>query len=180
MKIQQNFCGTNKIHRFTQSWNWISIYSKTKLVSLKKNTHNFIAKPDKNWLKSGFYMKLTEIWLLEVPLSKFHLNQPLLNQVFDSSILLAGTPASAGISTKKQDILKLIGTSHAPNGKFTWIELNGEDYGWTREGENVGKYRIVMVEMWKVIVESGRKKLVLVMLIGTQFENELWDSWSFY
>jgi hypothetical protein len=37
-----------------------------------------------------------------------------------------------------------------------------------------------MVEMWKVIVESGRKKLVLVMLIGTQFENELWDSWSFY
>ena len=26
--------------------------------------------------------------------------------------------ASAGISTKKQDILKLIGTSYAPNGKF--------------------------------------------------------------
>ena len=71
----------------------------------------------------------------------------LLILVFVSSILLAGTPASAGISTKKQDILKLIGTSHAPNGKFAWIELNGEDYGWTREGENVGKYRIVMVEM---------------------------------
>ncbi len=92
-------------------------------------------------------MKLTEIWLLEVPVSKFHLNQPLLKQVFDSSILHAGTPASAGISTKKQDILNLIGTSHAPNVKFTWIELNGEDYGWTRDGENVGKYRIVMVEM---------------------------------
>ena len=81
--------------------------------------------------------------------------------------------ASAGISTKRQDILKLIGTSYAPNGKFAWIELNGEDYGWTREGRNVGKYRIVMVEMGKVIVESGRKKLVLVMLKRTQFENEL-------
>ena len=43
----------------------------------------------------------------------------------------------------------------------------------TREGRNVGKYRIVMVEMGKVIVESGRKKLVLVMLKRTQFENEL-------
>ena len=93
--------------------------------------------------------------------------------VFVSSILLAGTTAFAGISTKKQDILKLIGTTYAPNGKFAWIELNGEDYGWTREGRNVGKYRIVMVEMGKVIVESGRKKLVLVMLKRTQFENEL-------
>ena len=88
--------------------------------------------------------------------------------VFVSSILLAGTTASAGISTKKQDILKLIGTTYAPNGKFAWIELNGEDYGWTREGRNVGKYRIVMVEMGKVIVESGRKKIVLVMLKRTQ------------
>ena len=65
--------------------------------------------------------------------------------VFVSSILLAGTTASAGITTKRQDILKLIGTTDAPNGKFAWIELNGEDYGWTREGRNVGKYRIVMV-----------------------------------
>ena len=94
----------------------------------------------------------------------------LLILVFVSSLLLAGTTASAGISTKKKDILKLIGTSYAPNGKFAWIELNGEDYGWTREGRNVGKYRIVMVEMDKVIVESGRKTLVLVMLEGTQFE----------
>ena len=61
--------------------------------------------------------------------------------------------ASAGISTKRQDILKLIGTTYAPNGKFAWIELNGEDYGWTREGRNVGKYRIVMVEMGKVKLE---------------------------
>ncbi|SVC01095.1 uncharacterized protein METZ01_LOCUS253949 [marine metagenome] len=94
----------------------------------------------------------------------------LLILVFVSSLLLAGTTASAGISTKKKDILKLIGTTYAPNGKFAWIELNGEDYGWTREGRNVGKYRIVMVEMGKVIVESGRKTLVLVMLEGTQFE----------
>ena len=90
-----------------------------------------------------------------------------------SFILLFSCTASAGISTKKHDILKLIGTTYAPNGKFAWIELNGEDYGWTREGRNVGKYRIVMVEMGKVIVESGRKKLVLVMLKRTQFENEL-------
>ena len=48
-------------------------------------------------------------------------------------LLLAST-AFAGISTKKQDILKLIGTSIAFNGKFAWIELNGVDYGWTREG----------------------------------------------
>ena len=74
--------------------------------------------------------------------------------------------ASAGISTKKQDTLKLIGTSYALNGDFAWIELNGEDYGWNREGENVGKYRIVKVE-------SNRKTIVLVMLKGTQFEDEL-------
>ena len=94
----------------------------------------------------------------------------LIILVFVSSLLLAGTTAFAGISTKRQDILKLFGTTYAPNGKFAWIELNGEDYGWTREGRNIGKYRIVMVEMGKVIVESGRKTLVLVMLEGTQFE----------
>ena len=81
--------------------------------------------------------------------------------------------ASAGISTKKQDTLKLIGTSYALNGNFAWIELNGEDYGWNREGENVGKYRIVLVQMGKVIVESNRETIVLVMLKDTQFENEL-------
>ena len=67
--------------------------------------------------------------------------------------LLFYCSAFAGISTKKQDILKLIGTSYALNGKFAWVEINGEDYGWTREGENVGKYRIVMVEMGKVKLE---------------------------
>ena len=88
-------------------------------------------------------------------------------------ILLFSCTASAGISTKKQDILKLIGTTYAPNGKFAWIELNGEDYGWTREGGNVGKYKILIVEMGKVIVEMGEKTLVLVMLADTQFEIKL-------
>ena len=90
----------------------------------------------------------------------------LLILVFVSSIQLASTTASAGISTKIQDILKLIGTTYAPNGKFAWIELNGEDYGWTREGGNVGKYRIVLVEMGKVLVESNKKKVLLLMLGG--------------
>ena len=95
----------------------------------------------------------------------------LLILVFVSSLLLAGTNASAVFSTKKKNILKLIGTTYAPIGKFVWIELNGEDYGWTREGRNVGNYRIVMVEMGQVIVESGRKTLVLVMLEGTQMRS---------
>lgn len=90
----------------------------------------------------------------------------LLILVFVSSLLLAGTTASAGISTKKKDILKLIGTNYDPNGKFAWIELNGEDYGWTREGGNVGKYRIVLVEMGKVLVESNKKTVLLLMLGG--------------
>ena len=92
----------------------------------------------------------------------------LIILVFVSLIQLASTTESGGISTKRQDILKLIGTTDATNGKFAWVEINGEDYGWTREGRNVGKYRVVMVEMGKVIVESGRKKLVLVMLKRTQ------------
>ena len=90
----------------------------------------------------------------------------LIILVFVSSLLLAGATASAGISTKKQDILKLIGTSHATNGKFAWVEINGEDYDWTREGRNVGKYRIVLVEMGKVLVESNKKTVLLLMLGG--------------
>ena len=88
----------------------------------------------------------------------------LIILVFVSSLLLAGTTASAGISTKRQDILKLIGTSHATNGKFAWVEINGEDYGWTRDGGNVGKYRIVLVDMGKVLVESNKKTFLLLML----------------
>ena len=88
----------------------------------------------------------------------------LLFLVFVSSIQLASTTASAGISTKKQDILKLIGTTYAPNGKFAWVEINGEDYGWTREGRNVGKYRIVMVEMGKVKLELFGRIVELKLL----------------
>ena len=90
-----------------------------------------------------------------------------------SFLLFSFTTLDAGISTKRQDILKLIGTTYAPNGKFAWIELNGEDYGWLREGRRIGDYLIVRVEMGKVIVESNRKTIVLVMLKDTQFENEL-------
>jgi len=96
----------------------------------------------------------------------------LLILVFVSSLLLAGTTASAGISTKKQDILNLIGTTFAPNGKFAWIELNGEDYGWTREGRNVGKYRIVMVEMGKVKLELFGRIVELKLLP----EDAQWDN----
>ena len=88
----------------------------------------------------------------------------LIILVFVSSIQLASTSASAGISTKRQDILKLIGTTYAPNGKFAWVEINGEDYGWTREGRNVGKYRIVMVEMGKVKLELFGRIVELKML----------------
>ena len=84
----------------------------------------------------------------------------------------------AGISTKKQDILKLIGNSHAPNGKFAWIEVNGEDYGWTRESGNVGKYKIVIVEIGKVIVETKRETIVLEVLNDTQFENKIWNIYA--
>ena len=88
----------------------------------------------------------------------------LLILVFVSSIQLASTSASGGISTKRQDILKLIGTTEASNGKFAWVEINGEDYGWTREGRNVGKYRIVMVEMGKVKLELFGRIVELKLL----------------
>ena len=96
----------------------------------------------------------------------------LLFLVFVSSILLASTIAFAGISTKKHDILKLIGTTYAPNGKFAWVEINGEDYGWTREGRNVGKYRIVMVEMGKVKLELFGRIVELKLLP----EDAQWDN----
>ncbi len=88
----------------------------------------------------------------------------LLFLVFVSSLLLASSTASAGISTKKQDILKLVGTTYASNGKFAWVEINGEDYGWIREGRNVGKYRIVMVEMGKVKLELFGRIVEVKML----------------
>jgi len=81
-----------------------------------------------------------------------------------SFLLFFFTTSFAGISTEKKDTLKLIGTSYALNGNFAWIELNGEDYGWTREGRNVGKYRIVMVEMGKVRLELFGRIVELKML----------------
>jgi len=96
----------------------------------------------------------------------------LIILVFVSSIQLAGTTASAGISTKRQDILKLIGTTYAPNGKFAWVEINGKDYGLTREGRNVGKYRIVMLEMGKVKLELfGRIVEFKLLLEDAQWAN---------
>lgn len=89
-----------------------------------------------------------------------------------SFLLFFFTTSFAGISTEKKDTLKLIGTSYAINGKFAWIELNGEDYGWTREGGYVGGYKIVKVEMGKVTVKSVKKTQVLVMLKGPQPEAE--------
>ena len=81
-----------------------------------------------------------------------------------SILLFSFTTLDAGISTKRQDILKHIGTTEASNGKFAWVEINGEDYGWTREGRNVGKYRIVMVEMGKVKLELFGRIVELKML----------------
>jgi len=81
-----------------------------------------------------------------------------------SFLLFFFTTSDAGISTEKKDTLKLIGTSYALNGNFAWIELNGEDFGWNREGENVGKYRIVMVEMGKVKLELFGRIVELKML----------------
>ena len=81
-----------------------------------------------------------------------------------SFLLFFFTTSFAGISTEKKDTLKLIGTSYALNGNFAWIELNGEDYGWNREGENVGKYRIIMVEMGKVKLELFGRIVELKLL----------------
>ena len=88
--------------------------------------------------------------------------------------LLFYCSAFAGIATKeKQDILKLIGTSFAMNGNLAWIKLNGEDYGFRREGGYVGKYKIVIVEIGEVIVETKRETIVLEVLKDTQFENKI-------
>ena len=81
-----------------------------------------------------------------------------------SILLFSFTTIDAGISTEKQDVLKLIGTTYAPNGKFAWIELNGEDYGWLREGRRIGDYLIVRVEMGKVKLVLFGQELELKML----------------
>ena len=88
----------------------------------------------------------------------------LLILVFVSSLLLADTTASAGISTKKKDILKLIVTTYALNGKFTWIEFNGENFVWTREGERIDDYVIVSVEMGKIKLKLNGRVVKLILL----------------
>jgi len=47
----------------------------------------------------------------------------LLFLVFVSSLLLTSTTASAGISTKKHDILKLIGTTEASTASLPGLRL---------------------------------------------------------
>ena len=86
----------------------------------------------------------------------------LLNPTFVKQISLF--ISCDGISTKKTDSLKLIGTSFTHNGKFAWIELNGEDYGWLREGRRIGDYLIVRVEMGKVKLVLFGQELELKML----------------
>ena len=81
-----------------------------------------------------------------------------------SFLLFSFATLDAGISTEKQDVLKLIGTTYAPNGKFAWIELNGEDYGWLREGRRIGDYLIVRVEMGKVKLVLFGQELEFKML----------------
>ena len=87
-------------------------------------------------------------------------------------IIFFFTTASAGISTKKTDSLKLIGTSFAHNGNFAWIELNGEDYGWLRGGRRIGDYLIVRVEMGKVKLELFGRVVELKLLP----EDAQWDN----
>ena len=90
---------------------------------------------------------------------KLFLN-PYANDDFEHISVSTPFPSQA------QNTLKLIGTSFAYNGKFVWIELNGEDFGWTREDKKIGKYKIVIVEMGKVLVESNKKTVLLLMLGG--------------
>ena len=81
-----------------------------------------------------------------------------------SFLRLFFTTTSARISTKKQAILKLIGSSIAPNGNFAWIEFNGENFAWTREGERIDDYAIVSVELVKIKLELNGRVLKLILL----------------
>ena len=61
---------------------------------------------------------------------------------------------------KKVEDAKFCQQVVAKKGTFDDVE----DYGWNREGENVGKYRIVMVEMGKVKLELFGRIVELKML----------------
>ena len=60
--------------------------------------------------------------------------------------------------------MKLIGTSIAPNGNFTWIEFDGENFVWTREGERIDDYVIVSVEMGKIKLELNGRVVKLILI----------------
>ena len=62
------------------------------------------------------------------------------------------------------DNLVLIRTSIAPNGNFAWIEFNGENFVWTREGERIDDYVIVSVEMGKIKLELNGRVVKLILL----------------
>ena len=62
------------------------------------------------------------------------------------------------------DNLVLIRTSIAPNGNFVWIEFNGENFVWTREGERIDDYVIVSVEMGKIKLELNGRVVKLILL----------------
>ena len=82
-----------------------------------------------------------------------------------SFLILFFTTTSDGISTKKQDILKLIGTSFAFNGNFALIEFNGEDFVWTWEVERIDDYVIVSVEIGKIKLELYGRVVKLKLLL---------------
>ena len=85
----------------------------------------------------------------------------LLNPTFVKQIILF--ISCDGTSTKKTDSLKLIGTSFTHNGKFAWIELNGGDYGWLREGRRIGDYLIVGLEMGRARLDLYGKVMEFEM-----------------
>ena len=62
------------------------------------------------------------------------------------------------------DNLVLIRTSIATNGNFAWIEFNGENFVWTREGERIDDYVIVSVEMGKIKLELNGRVVKLILL----------------
>ena len=85
------------------------------------------------------------------------------NVLLISFLILFSTTTSVRISTKKQDVLKLIGTSIALNGNFTWIEFNGETFVWTREGERIDDYVDVSVERVNIKLEMNGRVVKLIL-----------------
>ncbi len=51
-----------------------------------------------------------------------------------------------------------------PTASLFGLELNGEDFGWTREGERIDDYVIVSVEMGKIKLELNGRVIKLKLL----------------